>query len=74
MGHFPDSVKRPVLTRGFEESLIAVSKAVWLAGKIWLRNARRIKYSVARARAQSDRLQFFGRAIATVCDGVVYYF
>jgi len=27
MGHFPDSVKRPVLTRGFEESLIAVSKA-----------------------------------------------
>jgi hypothetical protein len=47
MGHFPDSVKGPVLTRGFEESLIAVSKAFgWQA--IWLRCARKIKCSVTR--------------------------
>jgi hypothetical protein len=26
MGHFPYALKRPVLARGFEESLIAVSK------------------------------------------------
>jgi hypothetical protein len=73
MGHFPDSVKRPVLTRGFEESLIAVSKAFgWQANLAALCAQDQIFGD--KARTEANRLQFFGRAIATVCDGVVYYF
>jgi len=73
MGHFPDSVKRPVLTRGFEESLIAVFKAFGWQAKFGcaVRARSNIRWQGA---CGSQSLGFFGRAIATVCDGVVYYF
>jgi hypothetical protein len=68
MGHFPDSVKRPVLTRSFEESLIAVFK-VWLAAKIWLRTARKITYSVTETRAEANRLQFLEERLLRFVTG-----
>jgi hypothetical protein len=57
---------RGILNRCFQ--------SVWLAGKIWLRSALKIKYSLTRRVRNLSALPFFGRAIATVCDGVVYYF
>ena len=68
MGHFPDSVKWPVLTRGFEESLIAVFKAFGWAGKTWQLCARKIAHAVTR-RAEANRLHFLEERLLRFVTG-----